>query len=94
MISVSGKNWEENFLNKRIVEKVKLDHDFSDIISKLIISRNFDQLEINTINKKINFQNVLLLIAFVISFSTTGIVFALLSLSLYIVYNIKFKLFY
>ena len=57
MISVSGKNWEENFLNKRIVEKVKLDHDFSDIISKLIISRNFDQLEINTINKKIELTN-------------------------------------
>jgi len=55
------------------------------IISWIILYMSY------TINKKINFQNVLLLIAFVISFSTTGIVFALLSLFLYIVYNIKLK---
>jgi hypothetical protein len=27
MISVSGKNWEEYYTNKRIVEKIKIDHN-------------------------------------------------------------------
>ena len=32
MISVSGKNWEELRFNKRLVEKVKIDNDFSEIL--------------------------------------------------------------
>ena len=57
MLSVSGKNWEEIKINNRIVEQLKNEKKFSEIVSKLIISNNFDELEINTINEKIPFQN-------------------------------------
>ena len=40
MISVSGKNWERQKINKNLVEKVKQDHGLGDILSHLIISRN------------------------------------------------------
>ena len=40
MISVSGKYWEEVSVNKRLVDKVKIDCNFSGLISKLIINRN------------------------------------------------------
>ena len=57
MLSVSGKNWEEIKINNRIVEQLQNEKKFSEIVSKLIISNNFDELEINTINEKIPFQN-------------------------------------
>lgn len=57
MLSVSGKNWEEIKINNRIVEQLKNEKKFSEIVSKLIISNNFDELEINTIKEKIPFQN-------------------------------------
>ena len=50
MISVSGKKWIEKQINKNSIEKVKQDLNYSEIISKLIISRNFDHNEINSIN--------------------------------------------
>ena len=56
MISVSGKNWEELRFNKRLVQKVKIDNDFSEILSKLIISRGFSETEIFTIKNELNFQ--------------------------------------
>ncbi len=49
MISVSGKKWIEKKINKNSIEKIKQDLNFSEIISKLIISRNFDHSEINSI---------------------------------------------
>ena len=57
MKSISGKNWEEIKLSKRLIEKVKIDHNLSDIQSKLIISRNFSKEEIFLINNQINFSN-------------------------------------
>ena len=42
MISVSGKNWEQKKVNKNSIEKLKQDYNFSDIISKLVVSRKFD----------------------------------------------------
>ena len=57
MLSVSGNHWEEIKINKRIIEKVKSVHNFSDIISKIIIFRNFDNEEIHSINKNINIYN-------------------------------------
>jgi len=42
MISVTGKKWKEYSHNKNLVEKLKQDYSFSDILSKLIISRNFN----------------------------------------------------
>ena len=49
MISVSGKKWIEKKVNKNSKEKIKQDFNFSEIVSKLIISRNFDYNEIYSI---------------------------------------------
>jgi len=57
MISVSGKYWEEVSVNKRLVDKVKIDRNFSDLISKLIINRNFSDREIYSINNDVEFTN-------------------------------------
>ena len=60
MISVSGRNWVQKKINKNSVEKLKQDYNFSDIVSKLIISRNFDETELYSINNDINLNNVFL----------------------------------
>ena len=60
MISVSGKKWEPRKNNKNLIEKLKQDHDFSEILSKLIISRKFDNDEINTIDNDLKLNNVFL----------------------------------
>tara|TARA_Y100000591_G_scaffold307479_1_gene306897 strand:- start:75 stop:1775 length:1701 start_codon:yes stop_codon:yes gene_type:complete len=57
MISVSGKNWEEIFFKKRLVEKIKLDHNFSEILSKILVFRNFSETEIYSINNHVKFSN-------------------------------------
>src|SRR6056300_170016 len=46
MISVSGKIWTEQKVNKNLVEKYKQEYGLGDILSKLIISRNYDTSEI------------------------------------------------
>ena len=58
MISVSGKQWEERKISKNLVEKLKQDYKFSEIISKLIISRNFDNAEISSIENKPHLINI------------------------------------
>ena len=60
MISVSGKKWEQKKINQNLVDKLKQDHNFSDILSRLIISRNFDEDEIATIDNDLNLNNVFL----------------------------------
>jgi single-stranded-DNA-specific exonuclease len=57
MISVSGKNWEELNINKRLVEKIKIDHGLNDIQSKIILSRNYSSEEIYLIKNKIDLKN-------------------------------------
>jgi len=60
MISVSGKYWEEQKVNKNLVEKVKQDYGYGNILSQLIVSRNYDSSEIYAINnnqKLINLFN-------------------------------------
>jgi single-stranded-DNA-specific exonuclease len=57
MISISGKNWEETYVKKRILEKVKIDNDLPDILAKIVVSRNFDKDEIHSIKNKITFSN-------------------------------------
>ena len=57
MISVSGKKWIERKINKNSIEKIKQDEKFSEIVSKLIISRNFDLDEIYNIKNKPNIIN-------------------------------------
>ena len=58
MISVSGKTWTEQKVNKNLVEKFKQDYGLSDILSKLIVSRNYDSSEIYGINNKQKLTNI------------------------------------
>jgi len=60
MISVSGKKWEQKKINQNLVDKLKQDFNFNDILSRLIISRKFDKDEIATINTDLNLNNVFL----------------------------------
>jgi single-stranded-DNA-specific exonuclease len=60
MISVSDKKWEQKKINQNLVDKLKQDFDFSDILSRLIISRKFDDDEIATVNTDLNLNNVFL----------------------------------
>ena len=60
MISVSGKTWEQKKINQNLVDKLKQDFDFSDILSRLMISRKFDDNEIATINMDLGLNNVFL----------------------------------
>jgi single-stranded-DNA-specific exonuclease len=58
MISVSGKIWTEQRVNQNLVEKFKQEYGFGDILSKLIISRNYDLSEIYGINNKQKLTNI------------------------------------
>ena len=58
MISVSGKIWTEQKVNQNLVEKLKQDYGLGDILSKLIISRNYDASEIYGINNKQKLTNI------------------------------------
>ena len=60
MISVSGKKWEQRKINQNIVDKLKQEYNFSEILSRLIISRKFDNDEIATINTDLDLNNVFL----------------------------------
>ena len=60
MISISGKKWVEKATNKNSIEKLKQDYNFSSILSKIIISRNFDQTELNSIDNHLDLNNVFL----------------------------------
>lgn len=57
MISISGKNWEEIKANHRLVEKIKIDNNFNEIQSKLILSRNYTKEEIYLIKNHIEINN-------------------------------------
>jgi len=57
MISVSGKNWKQKKTNQNSIEKLKQDYNFSDILSKLAISRKFNHTELNTINNNLELNN-------------------------------------
>ena len=58
MISVSGKIWAEENINKNLVEKFKQDYGLGDILSKLIISRNYDSSEIYGIDNNQKLINI------------------------------------
>ena len=60
MISVSGKKWVQKKNNKNLIEKLKQDYDFSEILSKLIISRKFDNDEISSIDNDLKINNIFL----------------------------------
>jgi len=58
MISITGKMWKQKTINKNSIEKLKQDHNFSEILSKLIITRKFDETEIYSINNDLDLTNV------------------------------------
>ena len=57
MISVSKKDWSEKKVNQRLIDKISQDNNFSSFLSKLIVSRNFDNEEIYSINNNIEIIN-------------------------------------
>ena len=60
MISVSGRNWQERKINVKLVEKIQQDFNFSQILSQLIVSRNFNENETYLINNDLSLSNVFL----------------------------------
>ncbi|MDA8738052.1 single-stranded-DNA-specific exonuclease RecJ [Candidatus Pelagibacter bacterium] len=58
MKSVSGKNWVEKKINKNLLEKIKQDFNFNEILAKLIVSRNFDKTEIFNIDNDLEISNI------------------------------------
>ena len=60
MISISGKKWEQKKINQNLIDKLKQDFNFNDILSKLIISRKFNDDEIATIDDNLELNNVFL----------------------------------
>ena len=57
MISVSRRNWQEIKINENIVKKIQQTYSFSNIISRLLVSRKFDDEEIYSINNYIELSN-------------------------------------
>ena len=57
MKSISGKHWEELKSPKRLIEKIKIDHNFNTIQAKIVLSRHFSKEEIFSINNKIYLTN-------------------------------------
>ena len=60
MISVTGKKWEQKKTNKNSIKKLKQDYNFSDTLSRLVHSRDFDQTELTTIDNDLVVKNVFL----------------------------------
>ena len=60
MISVSGKIWEQKKTKKNLIDKLKQDYNFSELLSRLVISRNFDSTELSSINNQLTLNNVFL----------------------------------
>ena len=60
MISVSNKEWSERKIDGNLANKLSQDNNFSQILSKLIVSRKFNNEEIYSINnfKNLNISNV------------------------------------
>jgi single-stranded-DNA-specific exonuclease len=57
MKSISGKNWEEVNVEKRLIDKVKIDFDLTDTQAKLALSRNYTDQDFFLINNEIKFNN-------------------------------------
>ena len=57
MISVSGREWKEEKVSKRLVEKIEQEYNFSKIVSKLVVSRKFSKEEIYLINNDLKLSN-------------------------------------
>ena len=58
MISISDKKWINHEVNKNLVEKIKQDFNFNEILSRLIILRDYNITEINHINNNLKITNI------------------------------------
>ena len=58
MISITGKKWVQKKINKNSIEKLKQDYNFSETLCKLIISRDFDDNEVYSIENNLTLTNV------------------------------------
>ena len=58
MISVSGKEWKEYKIPKRLIHKLSSDFDISENLSKFYLSRNFNKEDILIKNISINNLNI------------------------------------
>ena len=57
MISISGKEWKEHKIPKRLIDKYSSDFDISENLSKFYLTRNFNEEDIlikNITNNKLN----------------------------------------
>jgi single-stranded-DNA-specific exonuclease len=57
MISISGKNWEEVRVPKRLIDKVKIDFDLNETQAKIALSRNYTNQDFFLINNEIKLNN-------------------------------------
>jgi len=57
MTSISGKHWEEVKIQKRLIDKVKIDFDLTDTQSKIALSRNYTDQDFFLINNEIKLHN-------------------------------------
>ena len=58
MISVTGRKWQENKIDNRLIDKIQQEYNFPRILSKLIVSRNFDDDEIYLIENRLKLTNI------------------------------------
>ena len=58
MISISGKKWQQKKTNKNSIEKLQQDYNYSEVLSRLLVSRNFDESEIHSIENNFELRNV------------------------------------
>ena len=58
MISVTGKKWLQQKINKNLVEKVKQDYNLNYGLSQFIVNRNYDISEIHSINNTQKINNI------------------------------------
>jgi single-stranded-DNA-specific exonuclease len=57
MISISGKHWEEIKIQRRLIDKAKIDFDLTDTQSKIALSRNYIDQDFFLINNEIKLHN-------------------------------------
>jgi single-stranded-DNA-specific exonuclease len=57
MISISGKHWEEVKIQKRLIDKVKIDFKLNDTQSKIALSKNYIDQDFFLINNEIKLHN-------------------------------------
>ena len=57
MISVSGKHWEEVKIQKRLIDKVKIDNELNETQAKIALSRNYTAEDYFLIKNNIKLNN-------------------------------------